>query len=60
VKTLPLLLACRWLSPLSLQRSSQEMVSVAHMIKDINQVESALKTKFPQVRWVFFEPDLQD
>ena len=38
----------------------QEMVSVAHMIKDINQVESALKTKFPQVRWVFFEPDLQD
>jgi cation diffusion facilitator family transporter len=38
----------------------QEMVSVARMIRDINQVESSLKTKFPQVRWVFFEPDLQD
>jgi len=38
----------------------QEMVSVARMIEDINQVESALKTKFPQVRWIFVEPDLQD
>jgi hypothetical protein len=38
----------------------QETSSVADMIGDINKVEAALKTSFPQVRWAFFEPDLHD
>lgn len=30
------------------------------MIADINRCEASLKTAFPQVRWVFFEPDKVD
>ena len=30
------------------------------LIESINAVESGLRTAFPQVRWVFFEPDLKD
>jgi cation diffusion facilitator family transporter len=33
---------------------------VTKMIEDINSVESSLKKRFPQVRWVFVEPDLLD
>lgn len=38
----------------------QETTDVARMIGDINNVEASLKEKFPQVRWVFFEPDVTD
>ena len=30
------------------------------LVDAINQVESGLRKAFPQVRWVFFEPDLKD
>ena len=30
------------------------------LIEAINAVEQALRAAFPQVRWVFFEPDLRD
>ncbi|HJW12106.1 MAG TPA: cation diffusion facilitator family transporter [Albitalea sp.] len=30
------------------------------LIEAINRVEKRLREHFPQVRWVFFEPDLQD
>ena len=34
--------------------------SEAGLIEAINHVESSLRAAFPQIRWVFFEPDLQD
>ena len=30
------------------------------LVEAINQVERGLRAAFPQVRWVFFEPDLKD
>ena len=38
----------------------QEMNAAVHLIEDINEVECALRTTFPQIRWVFFEPDMKD
>jgi divalent metal cation (Fe/Co/Zn/Cd) transporter len=38
----------------------QEMNTAVKLIEDINEVECALKTTFPQIRWVFFEPDVKD
>ena len=38
----------------------QEMNTAVKLIEDINEVECALKTYFPQIRWVFFEPDTKD
>ncbi|WP_257386454.1 cation diffusion facilitator family transporter [Tahibacter caeni] len=30
------------------------------LIEDINRVEAAFRTEFPEVRWCFFEPDTHD
>jgi hypothetical protein len=30
------------------------------MIEDINRCEQSLKQAFPNVRWLFFEPDVAD
>jgi cation diffusion facilitator family transporter len=38
----------------------QEMNTAVQLIEDINEVECVLKAKFPQIRWVFFEPDTKD
>ncbi len=38
----------------------QEMDSAVQLIENINDVECALKANFPQIRWVFFEPDTRD
>jgi len=38
----------------------REMDSALRMIEDINRVEAALRIGFPQVRWIFFEPDVED
>jgi cation diffusion facilitator family transporter len=38
----------------------QEMNTAVKLIEDINEVECALKTTFPQIRWAFFEPDVKD
>ncbi len=37
-----------------------EMGTAAALIEDINRVEAAIRTSFPQVRWIFFEPDVKD
>jgi divalent metal cation (Fe/Co/Zn/Cd) transporter len=40
-----------------------KMVSVGSdraLIEQINLVESAFRTEFPQVMWLFFEPDIED
>jgi len=36
------------------------MDKAIHLVEDINRVEAELKKRFPQIRWVFFEPDIQD
>ena len=45
---------------LSAKVRMQEANAALQLIEDINRVEAALKTSFPQVRWVFFEPDVAD
>ncbi|HYE34912.1 cation diffusion facilitator family transporter [Methylocaldum sp.] len=55
---------------ITLQLGSDVMVAVKakmrraaemnEMIADINRCEAGLKTSFPQVKWVFFEPDVTD
>ncbi len=34
------------------------MESAAQLIAGINRVEDSIQTRFPQARWVFFEPDV--
>jgi len=38
----------------------KNMDTAVRLIDDINRVEDALKKNFPQVRWIFFEPDVCD
>jgi len=38
----------------------QPQVSDVALIEAINAVERELRTAFPQLRWIFFEPDLHD
>lgn len=54
---------------ITLQLGSEVMVAVkaqlhadsaAELIEHINQIEVRLKAKFPQIRWLFFEPDVRD
>jgi hypothetical protein len=35
----------------------RETESASRLIAEINDVQDALKESFPNVRWVFFEPD---
>jgi len=37
-----------------------ETNSIEQMIKNINVCEKELKKAFPQMQWVFFEPDIED
>lgn len=37
-----------------------EAVSAEKLLADINRVEADFKGRFPQVRWMFFEPDVRD
>ncbi|MBS0439503.1 MAG: cation efflux family transporter, partial [Proteobacteria bacterium] len=30
------------------------------LIAAINRVEAAMKVRFPEIRWSFFEPDVSD
>ena len=30
------------------------------LVEAINRVEVGMRERFPQVRWIFFEPDLRD
>ena len=36
----------------------REEQAALRLVEDINQVEAAVRSAFPQVRWLFFEPDL--
>ena len=37
-----------------------EAESASRLVAEINSVQDALKLAFPNVRWVFFEPDEKD
>ena len=54
---------------LTLQLGSSLMVSVkakmkgasaAELVEGINQTEKALRAEFPEIQWLFFEPDVAD
>jgi divalent metal cation (Fe/Co/Zn/Cd) transporter len=34
--------------------------SVAHLITAINRAEAATRAEFPEIQWLFFEPDVTD
>jgi len=38
----------------------QQQGTAGALVEDINRVESALRSAFPQIRWIFFEPDVKD
>jgi len=44
----------------SVKARMAEMTTAARLVEDINAVECSLRITFPQVRWIFFEPDIKD
>ncbi|HET6563793.1 MAG TPA: cation diffusion facilitator family transporter [Xanthomonadales bacterium] len=38
----------------------QPQASDINLVKSINRVEASLRNEFPEVRWLFFEPDVDD
>ncbi|MBS1114217.1 MAG: hypothetical protein H6Q92_1980 [Nitrospirae bacterium] len=44
----------------SVKVGMQEKNAALQLIEDINLVEAAFKTSFPQARWIFVEPDVHD
>lgn len=45
---------------LSVKARMRERDAALTLINNINTVEAALRARFPQLRWIFFEPDVQD
>ena len=43
---------------LAVKARMREEQAALRLVEDINQVEAAIRAAFPQVRWLFFEPDL--
>lgn len=37
-----------------------EMTGAKDLVADINQTEALFRQRFPQVQWLFFEPDVED
>lgn len=44
----------------SVKAEMTHLVSARSLVDDINRVEAALRARFPEVRWSFFEPDIED
>jgi cation diffusion facilitator family transporter len=42
---------------LAVKARMREEQAALRLIEDINRVEAAVRAEFPQVRWLFFEPD---
>lgn len=45
---------------LAVKARMREEQSAPRLLEDINRVEARVRTAFPQVRWLFFEPDLHN
>ena len=43
----------------AIQAEMSDRQSTHHLAEEINRVERAFKAQFPEVRWIFFEPDLK-
>ncbi len=44
----------------SVKAVMRERHSAEAMVADINECEQAMRREFPQIQWLFFEPDIQD
>jgi hypothetical protein len=44
----------------SVKARMRETDAASRLITDINRVERELRSAFPKIRWVFFEPDRRD
>lgn len=44
----------------AIKAKMSETDSAEKLIEDINQCEARFKEKYPQVKWLFFEPDVKD
>jgi divalent metal cation (Fe/Co/Zn/Cd) transporter len=42
---------------LAVKARMREEQAALRLVEDINRVEAAVRTAFPQVHWLFFEPD---
>ena len=45
---------------LAVKARMREEQSAQRLLEDINRVEARVRAAFPQVRWLFFEPDLHN
>ena len=45
---------------ISIKAEMNERVDAMKLIADTNKVEYEIKQRFPQIRWSFFEPDIED
>jgi divalent metal cation (Fe/Co/Zn/Cd) transporter len=43
----------------SVQAVMQDRPSTRALVEDINRIEVAMKKRFPDVRWSFFEPEVE-
>jgi divalent metal cation (Fe/Co/Zn/Cd) transporter len=41
-------------------KAEMKAASAAQLVADINRVEAALRGQFPEIQWLFFEPDTAD
>ena len=44
----------------SVKARMRERGSVDAMVVSINRVETAMRAAFPEIQWLFFEPDVKD
>ena len=44
----------------AIKAKMHERVGAKNLVADINRVESLFRQRFPQVQWLFFEPDVED
>jgi divalent metal cation (Fe/Co/Zn/Cd) transporter len=43
----------------SVQAAMQDRPTTRALVEDINRIEVAMKARFPNVRWSFFEPEIE-
>jgi cation diffusion facilitator family transporter len=41
-------------------KAKMRAASAAELVADINRAESALRAEFPEIQWLFFEPDIRE
>jgi divalent metal cation (Fe/Co/Zn/Cd) transporter len=41
-------------------KAKMKATSAAQLVADINRAEQALRAEFPEIQWLFFEPDIAD